>query len=66
MGTSSASFPFGSDTDRGVIGRFYNMLPTVSLDVVLYLWLSQASFSAEWLVAITAWEEDLEAEVEEL
>jgi hypothetical protein len=60
--------PLGSDTESGVvIGRFYNYAAHRCRWMWCYiLWLSQASFSAEWLVAITAWEEDLEAEVEEL
>jgi len=60
--------PLGSDTESGVvIGRFYNYAAHRCRWMWCYiLWLSQASFSASWLVAITAWEEDLEAEVEEL
>jgi hypothetical protein len=60
--------PLGSDTESGVvIGRFYNYAAHRGRWMWCYiLWLSQASFSAEWLVAITAIEEDLEAEVEEL
>ncbi len=60
--------PLGSDTESGVvIGRFYNYAAHRCRWMWCYiLWLDQASFSASWLVAITAWEEDLEAEAEEV
>ena len=60
--------PVSGDIESGVvIGRFYNYAAHRCRWMWCYiLWLSQASFSASWLVAITAWEEDLEPEVEEV
>jgi hypothetical protein len=60
--------PLGSDTESGVvIGRFYNYAVHRCRWMWCYiLWLDSTSFSASWLVAITAWEEDLEAEIEEV
>ena len=57
-----------SERESGVvIGRFYNYAPHRCRWIWCYiLWLSPASFSAEWLVATSAWEEDLEAEIEEV
>ena len=53
--------PLGSDTESGVvIGRFYNYAAHRCRWMWCYiLWLSPGSFSASWLVATTAWEEDL-------
>jgi hypothetical protein len=60
--------PLGSDTESGVvIGRFYNYAVHRCRWMWCYiLWLDPTSFSASWLVAITAWEEDLGAEIEEV
>jgi hypothetical protein len=50
-----------------VIGRFYNYAAHRCRWMWRYiLWLDKASFSASWIVATTAWEEDLEPEVEEV
>ena len=50
-----------------VIGRFYNYAAHRCRWMWRYiLWLDQASFSASWIVATTAWEEELEPEVEEV
>jgi hypothetical protein len=55
--------PVSSDRESGVvIGRFYNYAAHRCRWMWRYiLWLSQASFSAAWVVATTAWEEDLRA-----
>jgi hypothetical protein len=60
--------PLGNETETGVvIGRFYNYATHRCRWMWCYIWwLSQGSFSAEWLVATTVWEEDLEAEVGEV
>jgi len=60
--------PLDSDTESGVvIGRFYNYAAHRCRWMWCYiLWLSPGSFSASWLVATIAWEEDLEAEIEEV
>jgi len=60
--------PLGNETETGVvIGRFYNYAAHRCRWMWCYiLWLSPGSFSAEWLVATTVWEEDLEAEVGEV
>jgi hypothetical protein len=43
-----------------VIGRFYNYAPHRCCWMWRYiLWLDQSSLSAAWVVAATAWEEDL-------
>lgn len=58
--------PLCSDSESGVvIGRFYNYAAHRCRWMWRYiLWLDQASLSASWLVATTAFEEDLEPEVE--
>lgn len=49
-----------------VIGRFYSYAPHRCCWMWRYiLWLEEASSSAAWVVAATAWEEDLEAYGEE-
>lgn len=49
-----------------VIGRFYNYAAHRCCWMWRYiLWLDQASLSAAWVVAATAWEEDLQAKGEE-
>jgi hypothetical protein len=60
--------PVCGDIESGVvIGRFYNYAAHRCRWMWRYiLWLDQASFSASWIVATTAWEEDLEPEVEEV
>ncbi|NEQ18601.1 MAG: hypothetical protein F6K28_00260 [Microcoleus sp. SIO2G3] len=57
--------PVSGDTESGmVIGRFYNYAAHRCRWMWRYiLWLDQASFSASWVVATTAFEEDLEPEV---
>ena len=57
-----------SDRESGVvIGRFYNYAAHRCCWMWRYiLWLDQASKSASWIVATTAFEEDLEPEVEEV
>ncbi len=50
-----------------VIGRFYNYAAHRCCWMWRYiLWLEQTSLSASWVVAATAWEEDLKAYGEEL
>ncbi|HEY9830483.1 MAG TPA: hypothetical protein V6D26_07890, partial [Stenomitos sp.] len=60
--------PLCSDSESGVvIGRFYNYAAHRCRWMWRYiLWLSHASLSASWIVATTAFEEDLEPEVEEV
>lgn len=60
--------PLGSEKESGiVIGRFYNYAAHRCRWMWCYiLWLLPGSFSASWLLATTAWEEDLEAEVEDV
>ena len=60
--------PVSGDREWGVvIGRFYNYAAHRCRWMWRYiLWLDKASFSASWIVATTAWEEDLEPEVEEV
>jgi hypothetical protein len=60
--------PVCGDREWGVvIGRFYNYAAHRCRWMWRYiLWLDQTSFSASWIVATTAWEEDLEPEVEEV
>ncbi len=60
--------PVSGDREWGVvIGRFYNYAAHRCRWMWRYiLWLDQASFSASWIVATTAWEEELEPEVEEV
>ena len=50
------------NTDWGVVlGRFYNYAPHRRLWMWCYLiWLDENSPSAAWILADTAWEEDLE------
>jgi hypothetical protein len=54
--------PVGSEPEWGVvIGRFYSYAVHRCRWLWRYiLWLDQASFSASWVVATTAWEEDIE------
>ena len=54
--------PVGSEPEWGVvIGRFYSYAVHRCCWLWRYiLWLDQASFSASWVVATTAWEEDIE------
>jgi hypothetical protein len=57
-----------SDTELGVvIGRFYNYAAHRCRWMWRYiLWLDKNSFSASWIVATAAWEEDLQPYVEEV
>ncbi len=54
--------PQGEKSDWGVaIGRFYNYAPHRRCWMWCYLiWLDKNSPSASWILADTAWEEDLE------
>ncbi len=58
--------PVGSESEWGVvIGRFYSYAPHRCCWMWRYiLWLDSASSSAAWVVAATAWEEDLQAKGE--
>jgi hypothetical protein len=56
--------PSGSEWGT-VIGRFYSYAPHRCCWMWRYiLWLDSASSSAAWVVAATAWEEDLQAKGE--
>jgi hypothetical protein len=54
--------PQDENTDWGVVlGRFYNYAPHRRRWMWCYLlWLDKSSHSASWILADTAWEEDLQ------
>jgi hypothetical protein len=54
--------PQGEKTDCGVVlGRFYNYAPHQKIWMWYYIiWLDKNSPSASWILADTAWEDDLE------
>lgn len=56
------AFPDSNHADYGVVlGRFYNYAPHHQAWMWCYLiWLDKQSPSAAWIVADTAWEDDLE------
>lgn len=67
FGDTVAIITAGSSESGVAIGRFYNYAAHRCCWMWRYIiWLNQASSSAAWIVAATAWEEDLQPEVEEV